>query len=226
MAITRVQSAVANSGASSVSAQILTWSTAPVEGNILVVVGSGLGSASIPGCTATFSQTGVEWVLMNITASGANSTLLFMAVGRVYASAGTQLTVTTLSAGGMALVGAEYSGVDFKCDKFKSATGSGTSPASGNTATTSRPVQLWVGGIAHRATNGGTFSAPSNSFTIVDQTKTNLGSTSDRSAALLERLVTSTGTPNAACTVSPTGVWVAAALSIEVPVESVSVSIG
>lgn len=227
MAINRVQSKTGTSGASSsVTTWSITFDSTPVAGNVIVAACAAFGSASIPGTPGYFSQTGVEWMLTNPSVQAASNTLLFLAIGKVLSGAGSTLTITTLTAGGMSIAAAEYSGLDTRFDRFMSAVGNSAAPASGATGTTSKGNQLWIGAISHRAANGGTFSSPTNSFSIVGQAKSSMNTTSDRSVCLLERIVTSTGTANAGAAVSPTGVWAAQVLTLDaLPPDRLSVGL-
>lgn len=215
MAITRVQSKTGNSAGSSVATLAVTFTGTPVAGNIIVAVAAYLGSASEPGCPCTFSATGVTWLGVLPAAQGASSTHCAMAIGRVQASPGSTVTATTLQSGGFAMVIAEYSGVGLSFDSFGTGTNSSTSISASGTTTTTGSNQLWVCGVSHRATSGGTFSSPGNGFAIVGQDKSGLGTTSDRSACLLEKIVSATGTATATVSVSPTGVWIAELLTLD-----------
>lgn len=214
MAIARVQSAT-NQSSTSVATLTATLGAAPTNGNIVIAAASFLGTASQVGDSGAWAATGITWMKVVTLAQGASSTQLSLAIGRVRASASASIVFTCDQTGGIAMAVAEYSGASLNFDKFVSGLGSSTAPASGATATTEAANELWIGAISHRATSGGTFSSPTNSFTIVGQAKSTLGTTSDRSICLLERIVSATGTANAGATVSPTGTWIAQALTIE-----------
>lgn len=214
MSIARVQFAT-NSTSVSGNTVSVTLGATPTAGNILVAAVAFFGSASQPGSACAFSSTNVVWMNTQPAAQGGSSTSLGLGIGRVRSGGSTTVTATIDQAGGLAFIVAEYSGLSQNFDKFVSAVGSSTSPASGATATTGTANQLWIGAISARATSGNTFSSPTNSFAIVGQAKSTLGTTSDRSICLLERIVTATGTPNAGATISPTGAWIAECLTIE-----------
>jgi hypothetical protein len=203
MSITRVQSKTANTGGSLTFSSTLVFDASPAAGNILVIAIASLAAATpvIP------TSANTTWVTMQ--ANGGSSTLCTLAIGFPRASAGATVTVLH-GGGGLALAGAEYAGLSpLSFDVLASAVGSSTSAASGSTPTTSVADELWIGAISAR--NTPTFSSPTNSFGIVGQTVTSIGTTNDRSVALLERIVTSTGTANAGATLSGTNNWAAIA---------------
>lgn len=178
-----------------------------------------LGTASVPGVAATVSQTGVEWICANVSAQGANGMSLGIFLGRVGSSAGTVATITTAQSGGIASVAAEYSGISQTWDRLASNVGSSTTGNTGTTATTRLANELFAGAIGGRASGGVIFSAPTNSFSIVDQATTSFASTSDRGVCLLEKIVTSTGT--ASCSTTQTnGAWAGQMITIEESVAS------
>lgn len=203
MAIAFVQSKTANSGASSVATLDIVLDAAPTEGNIVVLV----ASAALP--LQILSTSGITW--MGTSGLGSTNTVTILGVGRVFSGASATITVAT-NAGGtcpIVIAAAEYSGVNIRVDRAAFATANSTTAASGDSSTTSVANELWIGAIGHRFTNGATFSSPTNSFTIVVQDKTSAGTSSDRSVALLERIVTSTGVANAGATISSSGIWTA-----------------
>jgi hypothetical protein len=209
MAIARVQSKTANSGAVGVTSLNLVFDAAPTAGNLLVlVVGSNAGSPTVD------SGSGVSWVL--IQKLGASNTLQSVFVGRVYSGASATVTVNLSSSVSIAIAAAEYSGIGSAFDREVGATGNSTTPDSGATGTTSSANQLWIGAMTARQTSGVTFSSPTGGFAIVVQDKTSAGSTGDRAVCLLEQIVSSTGTPDAGATISASSVWVAQVLTFEV----------
>ncbi len=205
MAIARVQSAKNNSGASSVTTLNVVFGGAPTDGNIVVLAASGNGVMSI------LSTSGITWLAANIT----NSSVICgtIGLGRVFSGASATITVNQVSSVGMSIVAVEYSGTNIRQDRAISATGTSVSPASGATSTTTSSNELWVGALFGRLQ--ATFSAPTNSFSIVDQDTSTIGSTNDKCVAFLERLVSSTGTPNAGATLSSSANWVARVLTFE-----------
>lgn len=215
MAIARVQSKTANSGAAGVTTLNLVFDAAPTDGNIVVIAAAGLGTSSAAFSSMSVTGTNIVWMQCCPAVQGGSNMTGILAVGFVLASASATVTVTDLSSGGIAIAGAEYSGCAPFFDQYASAVATTTTPSSGATGTTSSANQLWVASIGHRAVSGGTFSLPTNSFAIVGQDKSSIGSTSDRSVALLERIVSGTGTANAGATVSASGICVSQVLTLK-----------
>lgn len=215
-AITRVQSKTGNTAGASGTTLAVTFDSTPTAGNIIVVAACYFGTSSTPGSGGgTLSATNIVWMNASPAAQGNSQCNVTLSVGRVFASPGSTVTLTFVSAGGAAMAMAEYSGASTSFDKFASATGSGTSAASGSSATTESAAQLWVGAIGSRGTNGVTFSSPTNSFAIVGQDKSSLNTSADRSVALTELIASSTGTANSGATVSASNIWVAQVLTLE-----------
>jgi hypothetical protein len=208
MAIARVQSGTANSAGSSVSTLNIVLGSTPTAGNIVVVVGGIVGAFGSSG--PVISATGIAFTILQCSAGSSVSG--FIAVGRVHSGASATITITAGQAGGITIVAAEYSGANLHLDQNAITVGSGTSLASGATGTTEVADELWIGGLIAR--NAVTFSSPTNSFSIVAQDKSALATTSDRSVALLERIVTSTGTANAGATIGTSGIWIAGAITL------------
>jgi len=215
-AITRVQSKTGNTAGASGTTLAVTLDSTPTAGNIIVVAACYFGTSSTPGPgAATLSATNVVWMMASPAVQPGSQCNVTLSVGRVFASPGSVVTLTFVSAGGAAMVAVEYSGASVTFDKFASAIGSSAAAASGATATTANANELFVGAIGSRGTNGVTFSAPTNSFSIVGQDKSSLNTSADRSVAFLERIVTSTGTPDAGATISASNIWVSQVLTIE-----------
>lgn len=208
MAIARVQSKTANSGASLATTVSVTLDATPTAGNILVVsyaalFGLSAGSPFVTCSGVTFST--YVWI-------GSGTLVGVLAVGRVLSGASATITANAGS-GGNAIVAAEYSGSNIVADVYAAATNTSTSAASGDTAATNAAAELWVGALAAR--NAITYSSPTNSFSIVGQDKSSVGTANDRAAALLERIVSSTGTANAGATLSASNVWTAQVLTLK-----------
>lgn len=211
--IARVQFKSANTAATNATTLAIVMDATPTAGNMLVV-SAAIGSAASTICRMS-EQTGITW--LEQTRSGTNGNHLF-AVGRVASTiASATITVSANATSPISAVAAEYSGTNIRVDKAASAVGTSTSAASGATETTSTAAELWVGAITSRSSSTPvTFSAPTNSFSIVAQTTTSVGGTnSDNSAALLDQVVAATGTPNAGATVSASQNWVASVLTFE-----------
>lgn len=207
MAITRVQSKTANSGAVGVTSLNLVFDSAPTAGNVLVIA-----CATNAGNPTIDSGSGVSWVQYEKIVA-ANGTMLIVFVGQCFSGASATVTINAASATLIALAGAEYSGVLPAIDRIAGATSASTSPDSGAASTSAYANELWIGAIALRLANGSTFSSPTNSFAIVGQDKTSANTTGDRSVCLLEKIVSATGAAQAGATCT-SGVWVAAVLTM------------
>lgn len=221
MAISRVQSKAGDSGAVAVLTMNLVMDAAPTNGNILVAAVCVFGTSQVRGAGASFlSQSGVTWMFApGLSGQGNTQCNVMLALGRVFASASDTITLdyNTVggTSGGAAIVVAEYSGASTIFDQYAAATATSTSAASGATGTTATANQLWVGAIGARGTNGVTFSSPTNGFSIVGQDNSTINASSDRSVALLEKIVSGTGTANAGATVSSSQIWVAEVLTLQ-----------
>lgn len=214
-AITLVQSGTASNSVAATTLSITLGST-PTAGNIIVVAGaSDTNSAASP----FVSGTGIVWMANNT--GGASSTSSLLAVGHVLSGASATITLTFGTSGGAAIAAAEYSGVSAWFDQSASSGASTSTAASGSTGTTSHANQLWVGALAGRfgtSASGGLWASPTNSFTIRGQAVSTTGTANDRMVALLERIVSSTGTANAGATMTVgtgTTVWAAQVLTLE-----------
>lgn len=209
MAISRVQTKKGNSGAVGGTSLVVTFDAPPTAGNIIIAAACYFGTSLAPGAGAgSVSATNITWSYFGSTAAQAASQgNVMLAIGRVFASPGSAVTLTHIATGGSAMVLAEYSGVSALFDKSAGANGTGTAAASGATATTEAAVQLWAAVIGSR--NEVTFSSPTNGFSIVDQDKSGLATSAGRSVALLELIASSTGTPNAGATISASNIWCA-----------------
>lgn len=205
MAITRVQSKTANSTAS-VSSLFLTFDSALTAGNLVVLAAAG------PAVTLTLgSATGVTSLIRVMP--GPSTTDLLLAVCRIFSGAPASFIVNTGTSGNLAIVAAEYSGLSGAFDRYAEASGTSSSPDSGAAATSDTANQLWVGGIAAR--NAVTVSAPLNGFSIVGQAASSVGTSADRSVALLEKIVSTTGAADAGATLSVANAWAAQVLGLE-----------
>lgn len=206
MAISRVASSVAKNASNSTTGLVVTFGVTATPGNLAVLA---IANTSMVYITPTGN---IEWVYFAFGAAGV------LALGNIKA-AQSSVTINQGVTGAMSAVYAEYSGVGLiSFDRSQGGTGTGTALASGNAGTTSQANQLWLGvmlSAAARPATNSLFSAPTNSFAIVDQAQTTLNTTNDRTSALLERIVSATGTPNAGATAAISGVWIAlvAALS-------------
>ena len=142
-----------------------------------------------PAPTVTsITQTGATWT--NVTSKAATRTQAEIWKASNISGAGTVITVNlsgTLTVGGA--TASEFSGLDpSPIDKTASASGSGTAPVSGTTATTTEANEVWIASITND--NGGQ-SSPTNGFTLT---------TSASNAGYLEKIVSSTGTASTGVT--------------------------
>lgn len=225
--ITRVQSTTASTGASTATSSVtLTFGSNFTVGNVVAIaVGTGTSNAiPVPTSTATINWT-MYWL------GGANSTPAWIVLCEIQAGSSNAITLTSTSTSAgsasciIAAVGAEYSGVRYEFESALGATATSTSPASGAAATTTVANEVWLGAINTRNTNGGGsfYTSPTNSGAIVAQVCTSVNTANtDRAVMLWERIVSSTGTPNAGATAGSSGVWVALVTALKPAVTSVS----
>lgn len=206
MAITFVQSKTGFTN--SATTVDVIFDTTPTAGNI--VVAAACTSGSMPHITGTAID------FWSVVRSANLATSASLSVGWVQASPAATITANINSAAPISMVIAEYTGISLSLDQAIGAIGSGTTPSSGASDTTTAVNELWLGAIGARNTGPGTlFSAPLNSFAIVDQTNTTSGgANADRAIVLLSRIVSATGTVTAACTSSGTN-WAAIGISLK-----------
>ena len=204
-AIARVQSG--SNGIASNSLAI-TWGQVNTSGNLLVAVVNCLDQSG--GSSATITAPS-GW-------STAVSKASFGGIGKVYIfyyenapSIGFSATFTcSVGSSNAKMTGemVEYSGVatSGSLDKTASTTGDvSTTAATGTTATTTQANELWVGGIIDQLTSGTTFSAPTNSFSLVAQNNSTSGG--GGASVFLERIVSSTGAASSTVTLSQGDAW-------------------
>ncbi len=212
MAIALVQSKTAASGAG-VASLNLVFDSAPTNGNTLVL--------SVATNAGVFIASTADIIWTGTSDTGASNTIVELWIGRVITASASATVTITVGTGGasIAVAGAEFSGFTrSRIDKSVAATATSTAANSGNTATTSASSQLWVSGISARLTGGVTYS---NAFlggiaaTNLFQNTTNLGTTADRSAAFLFRIVATTGVANANATLNSSGIWIERIITIE-----------
>lgn len=202
MAIAFVQAKAATSGASNVSTINVVFDAAPANGNVIFLLTSSGG-----GFCRIASDANITWFAA-APYGGGSSTFLQPFIGIVKTgSASATITVDTTSSTSLVAVAAEFSGVSPTPDRLTFSSAFNTTPDTGTTPTTTSANQLWLGWIVNRFANGTTFTSPTNSFSIVAQTKSTLNTTNDRSVALLYKIVGSTGAANTGVT-ADNGVWV------------------
>jgi hypothetical protein len=213
--IARVQTKTSNSGSSNVTSLTNTsivLNSAPTNGNILVLVAA-VNSANGNCQIVQPSDGSITWTYWG--EAGASNVGIIMGVGMVYSGASATINVNAVTTGGIAMVVEEYTITNPVIDQRASNTGTSTGPSSGFTNTTTGANELWIVGISDRVTNGTTFSSPTNSFSIVGQDHTTVNATTDRSVALLDKIVTSTGVASSAVTAGASAVWIGATLTIK-----------
>jgi hypothetical protein len=193
------QSAVGDTGNATAASFTVTMSSAPLQGNVLIM---GVVSGA-SGLRVTSNNT--RWILAaplsyNSTEGGGVQIWL----GYVDASAGTVVTINAPAGAvsAQAAVLGEYTGVNLQADSISgNASGNSTSPAV-TIAASNRANVLQVACISTRGTwsaQNATYSAPTNSFKFVDGTTGATGvaqrntiintSSSDRAVTLLVKVV-------------------------------------
>lgn len=190
--ITRVQSAKGGATNATTTSFNITFGATPTPGNIIIACLSPKGSSIFFKVTAT-----------NITffgnCDGFNATAglsPMIYVGVVGSSPGSTIGFTNMQASSIAVraVAAEYSGLNaVRFDNpINGTNGNSGSPAT-PTLTTQDAEELIIAILTHRGTwateQTGLYTSPTNSFSIVDQTSTNINtSNNDVAIAMLERI--------------------------------------
>jgi hypothetical protein len=212
MAITLVQSKTANSGASAVSSLNITLDSAPIAGNTLIVGVAILGNVQV-------SMPNVEF--LQRTSAASNNTTASLSVGRVISSPGTAIiALASGSAGGVSAIALEFStdATRMRIDRSIDNTGGVSSTAGDSTATptTLSADELLLGIIAVRnAVDFSSLTLQGGGADASYSQKTSIGSNSDRSLAMMYRIVSSTTTARAQGNYTPAGVFAAIALGLE-----------
>ncbi len=195
-AITRVQSAKGGTTTTTANTATVTFGATPTPGNIIVIAG-GWKNNQVPLALATNITFLNLHPLTNYNATAVMYS--FIMVGYVGNSPGSVITVNP-NTGNVAyrLIGIEYSGNPRLGvpDGWGANSGSSAAPNSG-TMTTVDAVELCVASLCHRGTwateQTTLYATPTNSFTIVDQTSTNINtSNNDIAVCALERITTAT----------------------------------
>lgn len=220
MSITRVQE---TKGQSTVGATTLTisYGSAPTAGNCLfMAVGTNVNNNTVSSVTST----GASWSkIANFLDTTRNKTIEIWGAANISSGAASSVTITVASASDMVAIIAEYSGLgtSVTLDQTSHGTGNTTTAATGNTSTTTQANELWLNLILaynnpSTAFNPPALSAPTNSYTIVDQSMKSFGLSLELNLGWLERIVTSTGTAGGNATVADVtgGGWSAFAVTI------------
>lgn len=194
--ITRVQTK--SDGCNTCTSFVLTMDSTPTSGNTLILTFSVAGSAT------TATQTGVTWTVDRYY-TNANYPLIWRGV--IGSSPSKNITLGTSGGYPIAATVAEYTGillVDKSAQMSASPWPSGPTTDTGTTVTTSYANELWIGGVIVIAyTAAATQTSPTNSFTMLGGTSYGpYGSSYYRSVALLEKIVSSTGTANTGTTMT------------------------
>lgn len=203
MAITRVQSAKTVTG--SVSTVSCSYTSTTTAGNFLVAVLSQFGQDST-GHSNVDPTTPAGWTKLT---SDTGKQLYVYYRENAPATSSVSFTVTSLDI--QVLVIAEYSGVATSSSTDQNAVVSdhaaSTSAGTGSITTTNANNLLIASIVQHKSgatdTGAASFSSPTNSFTVVQQggTDTNGGTVFEiTQTALLDQLVSSTGTYSTAVT--------------------------
>ncbi len=190
----RVASQVASAQLSGTTTTI-TWPSNTTAGNFLAAVISSRNESSV---------TAPGWVTATSKIFQSSRTLYIMYAENCSA---VSTTVFTTDATAQQICAAEYSGMatssSLDTGIVASAVGTSTTPASGATGTSTQADELWIGAIG--TISNITFSLPTNSFLIYSTDSAGIPN-----AALLDQVVSSTGTANAGCTISSSVAWAAA----------------
>jgi hypothetical protein len=205
VAIARVQKV--NGSSVSTGPIAATWGSTTTAGNLLVAV---VGMSATSGETITPPA---GWTLAaggtgDNTSSSPHLLVSIYYIENAAARSGSEsfsLSGTGVGGGWIELL--EYSGMGVTAgpvDKTTGNTGSSSSPSSGTTASTTTASEVWIAGFS---TGSGitSFSSPTNSFAILDQTTFGTG----LRGGALESIVSSTGAASTGVTSANAG-WAGA----------------
>jgi len=202
LSATPVQSCTGSTGNVTAGSYTATFGATPTQGNFILAAtqmstSSGAGG-KITATNITFYQI-ANW---GTNATQAASSILWL--GLVGASAGSVITVSIIGSVNQAMVGvfAEFTGINVRPDLAGDANTGNSASASVTISAGNVANALLVAALSNRgayATTGQTvFSSPTNSFSIIGQDNTNINTAnSDRSVAMLVRLVSSTSSVSA-----------------------------
>ena len=156
---------VGSSGAQ--SSVVVNLDQAPQERSVLIAfVHGGLDTQNL----SSIVQTGVVWAELNNSPdhpdSGSRCHLWYGIVG---AGAGSSLTINSPAAHIQVIVVSEWEGIDLDTlhDQTAGNQNTGTTPSTGNTATTTYPVQLWIGGMGFGGSGKNFAQTPTNGFQVL-----------------------------------------------------------
>lgn len=158
----------------------------------------------------------IDWSIKIRSGTGSSS-FVGVAIGRVRATeTAFNINIQSGSTGAIAACYGVYrsdTGNRLRVDVAVSAVGTSTAPDSGATATTATASELVIGAFGSRAQV--TFSVPTSSSTIRASTNSTVGTANDRSCALSDKFVSSTGTQDLGLTISASNIWAAWTITIE-----------
>jgi hypothetical protein len=201
MGITRVQQPT-NTAASGTTLSC-SWSQATVAGNTLFAL---LGHDASPGAyTPPAGWTQLGTTINNGSACNGSLWAYFNAPSRSGSESWSFANTVALSS----IILAEYSGIASQDGSNQTNTGTSSSPTTASLTTTyANDLLLGVLLQTNQGTNPATsFSAPTNSFTLVTQQNNKSGSVAQIDVGLLERIVAATGTYSSGVTSSSSGAW-------------------
>lgn len=192
-----IQSVHNNATAGSLS---LSWPGATTAGRLLVAIVSasrGNGSGAAPTITAPDGWTEAVTDVCNPTGPRIRTSIYYKANASSESGSQAWSSQTFMGTGLLGVIMAEYSGIatSSPLDRTASAADTNigsTTCSSGTTSTTTQARELAIAGLC----GGSTLGSASNSFTIQAQTSAN------RFVAMLDKLLTSTGTPSTSATYS------------------------
>jgi hypothetical protein len=201
MAITLVQKAKNTSTGSSIAA---TWSSTTTNGNLLLILVSGVNTTDFTITTPANFQAVDEGV--HASAPFVHAKIFYRE--NAPASSGSQSVGFSAAIQGCSIELAEYLGIasSGSLDQHANNNGNSSNPDSGSTPSTTQPSELWVAVLANGNTNN-TFSSPTNGFTIEDTANSVSSGTSQ---AFLDKIVSGTGSADTSATSSGTGAWAGA----------------
>lgn len=194
MAITLVQpgSGVSTSG----TTVTLTWNAATTAGNLLVaMVTAGQFASSLS------TPSGWTSAIQKVNGSTYVAAIFFKP------NAASQTTQAfSVPSGAATVVGLEYSGCDTSTPKDSTGSGSsfGSSASVNNAGATTVANEVWIFGAGIQSNSPG-FGTPNNSFVTE---KTQLSSSGNASTLLADKIVSATGTPTCAVSITSNN-WIA-----------------
>lgn len=204
MAIVRVQSAQATTLNTPGGTTVDVVLSGVAAGNLLVVVLT-IGNATAAGGTPvqTFSGPATTWTLAKNDV-GNDYVAIYYALN--VASGSYTIRGTAASATSLTIFAAEYSGplTAGALDAVAGTSGgSSTAVDSGVTATTAQAAELVVGGASWSAVAEGSFTPTNGNSTV----QSNLDGAAGAGGAMLEQIVSSTGTYRASGTLGSADFW-------------------